>query len=506
MEPVTRGRSRDAPLARVVGGLLLLVVPAGALAAIALALGLGERDPLRLDSLEIAFEGGAAAEPDKDPFAWEPARDEVLARRAALGASHVIYEMSPDGVVASAERTAAYRDEIEAAAARHDVDPDVLEAVIFLESAGRPEVSAGDTPEAASGLAQIIPSTATDLLGMSVDLPASIALTERIANAKTSEQAERLRAERAAIDERFDPEKAIEGAATYLEIAGKNFGADDLAVESYHMGIGNLENVIGAYVGDDGGSRSAAELVADEGLSFARLYFDSSPSRHAAVHELLTGFGDESADYLWKIRASEEIMGRYRDDLDGLRETADLATAKATLEEVFHPESETDVFEDPGEIEDAIDDGELVEMPPNPGLGWVADEDLGEFAAELDQPPSLYRALRPEALATLSYLAGLVRNESGSDLPMRVTSAVRDREYQELLIQNNPEATQEYSLHTTGWSFDILRKYDNRAQAQAFQFVLDRLSALSLIDYATEPGAIHVTVSDLGARLLGSGE
>jgi hypothetical protein len=40
----------------------------------------------------------------------------------------------------------------------------------------------------------------------------------------------------------------------------------------------------------------------------------------------------------------------------------------------------------------------------------------------------------------------------------------------------------------------------------AFQFVLDRLSAIALIDYAVEPGAIHVTVSDLGADLLDTGD
>ena len=135
-------------------------------------------------------------------------------------------------------------------------------------------------------------------------------------------------------------------------------------------------------------------------------------------------------------------------------------------------------------------------------LGWEPDPDIGELAAELDQSPELYRALRPEALATLTYLAGLVRNISGAATPLQVTSAVRDREYQEALLGVNPEATSEYSLHTTGWSFDIRRDYESRRQAEAFQYVLDRLRALALLDYATEPGAIHVTVSNLGGELL----
>ncbi len=32
--------------------------------------------------------------------------------------------------------------------------------------------------------------------------------------------------------------------------------------------------------------------------------------------------------------------------------------------------------------------------------------------------------------------------------------------------------------------------------------MLDRLRALALLDYAIEPGAIHVTVSNRGAELL----
>ena len=65
------------------------------------------------------------------------------------------------------------------------------------------------------------------------------------ASCRTQEAA--LRAERARIDERFDPERALDGMGTYLEIAEQRFGRTDLATASYHMGIGNLEDVIGRY-------------------------------------------------------------------------------------------------------------------------------------------------------------------------------------------------------------------------------------------------------------------
>jgi Transglycosylase SLT domain len=480
---------------------LLLLVAAGLLAGGVLALGIGDRDPLDVRVQEIAADASAAARSASDPLAWEPSRREQFEARAAIGTSHVLYAKSPGGAAASARRTARWRDEVEAAADRHGVDPDTLEAIVFLESAGRPDVMAGPTPEAASGLAQIIPSTATDLLGMDVDLAASVALTKRIAKSQSTEQAARLRRQREQVDERFVPAAAIEGAATYLEIAQERLGDPGLAVASYHMGIGNLESVIRSYLGVSDAD-SIGGLVAAERLSYAQLYFDSGPDRHGEAYRMLRGFGDESADYLWKVMGSEEIMRGYRRDPDELERTSDLANQKATLEEVFHPEDETEVFSEPDDIEAALRDGDLVPLPDSPGLGWIVDPQMGELASELDREPELYRALRPEALATLSYLAASVREVSGAFAPLQITSTVRDRAYQELLIGSNPEATDEYSLHTTGWSFDVLRDYENSMQAAAFQYQLDRLSALALLDYAVEPGAIHVTVSELGRQLL----
>ena len=163
------------------------------------------------------------------------------------------------------------------------------------------------------------------------------------------------------------------------------------------------------------------------------------------------------------------------------------------------------MFDSPDEISDAVDDGELVPLPDDPVLGWEPDSDIGELAGEVDQSPELYRALRPEALATLTYLAGLVRDQSDAATPLQVTSAVRDRTYQDLLVQSNVQATAEYSLHTTGWAFDIRRDYESKKQARAFQYELDHLRSLGLLDYAIEPGAIHVTVSNRGAELLDEG-
>ncbi|HSJ17977.1 MAG TPA: transglycosylase SLT domain-containing protein [Solirubrobacterales bacterium] len=445
----------------------------------------------------------SATDVPEEPFAYEESRRDELEQRATAGLSHVVFANSPAGATATAERVARFRDEIEAATAGTETDPDLLEAMVYLESAGRPEVIAGRDPELASGLVQILASTGQALLGMRVDLERSRELTVKARRAyrrQQFEKAEALTRRRARIDERFDPRKALDGAVRYLAIARERFGgANDLAIASYHMGIGNLQNVIRAYTGSDGG---VADLVEGDALTYARLFFDSSPSVNPESWELLAGFGDESSEYYWKVLASREILRLHREDRAELRRLERLHGAKATAEEVFHPRSETEVFDDPDELADAWRDGDVVPIPAGEGLGLALDDGIGKLAPRLDADSALYRGLRPEALRTLILMAGWVRALNDGSGSLIVTSGVRDRAYQERLGRKNPEATDAYSLHTTGWSFDVLREYEDDAQAGAFQFVLDRLQALGAIDYAVEPSAIHVTVSDDAESLL----
>ena len=141
----------------------------------------------------------------------------------------------------SAARTARLRPLVEAAARRHDVEPETLEALVLLESAGRPDVAASGDPEGAVGLGQILPGTATGLLGMRVDLAASKRLTARIEREhRRSRRARSARVRRAgaqrvvalerrrrAVDTRYDPRRSLNGAAPYLALAQRRFGRED---------------------------------------------------------------------------------------------------------------------------------------------------------------------------------------------------------------------------------------------------------------------------------------
>jgi hypothetical protein len=119
---------------------------------------------------------------------------------------------------------------------------------------------------------------------------------------------------------------------------------------------------------------------------------------------------------------------------------------------------------------------------------------MGALASRVHQSPRLYRALRPQALAVLQSLGAATRAISHTG-PLIVTSTVRDEQYQRVLRATDVEATSAYSLHTTGFAFDIARMYRSHAQALAFQFVLDRLAARGMIAWVREPKAIHVTVA-----------
>ncbi|MDQ3586864.1 MAG: hypothetical protein M3433_00945 [Actinomycetota bacterium] len=469
--------ARSRPLAALAVAIPVLLV----LAAVAFV-ALREAIPPSFEDLDPAAE---------DPFAYQPARRLDFERRAAAGFAHVLYDKSPGGAEATAERVQRLRPLVEREARRSGVDAGMLEALVFLESAGRTDAVAGKDLESAAGLTQILAGTGAGLLNMRVDVPQSTRLTRGIRRARRSgdgRRARRLEARRRGVDERFDPRKALAGTGRYLRFARERLGREDLAFVGYHMGVGNLQRALALH----GAGR----------IPYTQLYFDSTPTSHRRAFVFFSTLGDGSPDYLWRLMAAREIMRLAREDPDELGRRAELHTAKATAEEALHPPDRTEVFRSPGDLEDAYGDGELRPLSGDlAGTGLARDRRMGELAPRLEHKPQLYQGLRPGAYALAVYMANLSREASRGSAPLTLTSTVRDTEYQRLLVGRNPEATANYSLHTTGWSFDVLRRYRNRGQAMGFQYALDRLQALNLIAWAREPGAIHVTASEDSERL-----
>jgi hypothetical protein len=442
----------------------------------------------------VLLVGGGGEEPidplgEDAPEEFRELSPEALESRAAEGLAHPLYEKSPGGAVATAERTARWRDEVERVASESDSDPDLIEAIVFLESAGRPDAMADPSDvEAASGLTQILAGTATEFLEMEIDLEASSRITARIRRAEERGDdalVRRLADQRRRVDDRFDPQKALEGTARYLSTARERFGREELAVVSYHMGIGNLETVLRSYAGrEEAEGKEVADLVDDLDLDYARVFFDSAPDRHGRTWRTLYELGDDSSTYLWRVHAARRIMQLWRRDPDRLARIAELQTAKPSAEEVLHPEGETEAFEDAAELEAAVANGEV-----RPLSSELTRYGLATRGAD-DRD-----ALRPAALALVAWMGERVRVITGGDTPLTVTRTIDDRASEQALPRRARHAKGGYSLHTTGFALDVMRSYPDPGQADAFQFVIDRLQALNLIAWFREPEVIHVTVS-----------
>ncbi|MGZ4293931.1 MAG: transglycosylase SLT domain-containing protein, partial [Solirubrobacteraceae bacterium] len=467
-----RGRRRRRP-STIAQRRRRLVVALGALVVLALIIvsGLGGGLP-QPPAPSVADSAGPG-----DPFAYRSSQEADFVARATAGDARPLFVLSPGGVMATAARVAAFRGRIERATAGSGIDPNLVEGLVFLESAGRPQAIAGSDPADAAGLTQILAATGQSLLGMHIDLARSRRLTRQIdavAGGARSGHLGRLLARRAAADDRFDPSKALAATVRYLKIAEQQFGRQDLAIESYHMGIGNLHQVLSAY---DGG----------RSVPYAQLYFDSAPTRHAAAYRLLASFGDDSWTYYWRVLAAVGIMHLWRTDRVALSRVNDLETADDAGGSMLHPHVAP--FADPAALAAAYQSRAIVPLPSNAAaLGLVVDPSMGTGAKGVGAPRSLYRGLRPEALRFLIQLAAQVRRVSGVRAPLRIAATVQDEKFQTQTGSSDP-------LAATGWSFAVERRYASRAQAVAFQAVLDRLQSLNLIAWAREPDVIRVTVA-----------
>jgi hypothetical protein len=434
--------------------------------------------------------------------ATAPAR---LQRSAAAGMAHVLYAFSSHGAVATAQRVARWRNLIAAEARSSGFSANTLEGIVFLESGGYSEAIAGSDPVAASGLTQIVAQTGAGFLHMRVDLRRSRKLTFRIdrleARGKLG-KANRLAAIRRRVDQRFDPAAALAATVRYLTAARGYLGRDDLAVASYHMGIGNLQGVIARWAGAPPSASTTAIVRADR-LSYTKLFFSSSPDRHARAWGRLNALNDDTRNYYWKVLAAERIMWLYRHNPRALEADEWLQGQKNSAEEVLHPRTRTWRFVRPKDIVRAERRHSLLPLPASSRKTHIAASPfLGEMAHRLHHNRRIYRALRPGALSVLLYIGERVHQLSGARRPLLVTSAVRDLRYQNALKRVNENAARSYSLHTTGYAFDLARSYQNKRQAAALQFVLDRLQALDLIAYIKESEAIHVAVASHAAQRL----
>jgi hypothetical protein len=477
--------------ALIAAGVTILRMP-----ALSLPLGLSSPEPqayvsprphepveltrLARDAAGDAARRVAAARAAARALASQAALDAPLAVDAARAFDRGLFVSGP-GAVETAAQVAAWRPLVDRAAQGSSVNPNLLEAMVFVESGGSSTVIAGHDPTAPVGLTQLSKAQATQL-HMPLHLGSSRRLTRMIWTASRegrSRKVARLEARRRVRDARFAPLASLRGTVRYLDAASHTLGRTDLAVASYHLGIPNLELA-----------------TAGQPVPFASLYFGSAPDRNANMWRRLNAHGTDAYDYYWKVLAAQRVMRLYRHDRGALAYESLLQARKNSSEEVMHPRSSTPRFHSPRDLVRAWKTHELRAIPRNASVTHIA---IGPFFAQmahrLGRSQRLYRGLRPEARDVLLFIGSRVQQLSHARRPLILTSAVRDDVYQRVLMRVNPNAARTYSIHTTGYAFDIARTYSSMRQAAAFQYVIDRLAALHAIAYIREATAMHIAVA-----------
>ena len=304
------------------------------------------------------------------------------------------------------------------------IDPNLLEGIVFVESAGRPDVIAGADPSAAAGpdpdprrdrsvAARACTSTS----------PQSRKLLTRIGNAVVTGPGKAAAA----------PAREGRRALRPPQGAGRD---------------GPLPRAGAAPVRPRRTSRSSPttwgsatcrtcsrDYDGGRPVPYAQLYFDTSPDHHGSAFDLLAGFGDQSSLYYWRVLGAAQIMRLYRTDRERARRLARLQNAAGTTAEVLHPPDRTPQFADPSALSSAYAQRELVPLPANGRAPRARIRTVDGIATRerLGAPAALYRGLRPAALDLLVELAARVRALAGTSAPLIVASTVMDTRYQQRL-------------------------------------------------------------------------
>ena len=265
--------------------------------------------------------GAERGEAVEDPFAYSEERAPDLTRRAARGTSRLLYTRSPGGAAETAKRVAGFREPVEAAAKAGRGEPGPARGA-RVPGERRPARRAGARRDRGRRGAHADPRGDGPEPARHGHRPRAQRLVHAppgrgAARRATCARAAALTRARRRVDDRFDPAKALAGTARYLKLGLEEFeGREDLAFVSYHMGMGNLNNVIEAF---GGGPRPYVEL-----------YFDSTPQRHRQPRSCSRRFGDDSSNYYWKLLAARDIMRAHRKDPAALDRTAEIRAADAS--------------------------------------------------------------------------------------------------------------------------------------------------------------------------------
>lgn len=151
------------------------------------------------------------------------------------------------------------------------------------------------------------------------DAPNTPNLTTEQAKAKIpilQQEIETYKAQRKALDERFDPQKAIFTQTLYLLKLYTRFPSPDWIFQAYHGGEGGVTKLLRLGLGSRRhGNSTDAIRTGNLGnrLTYEDYYLDLNPVQQRPALLYLLGRSDHHRYYWWKIRVAAEVLKAYRE-------------------------------------------------------------------------------------------------------------------------------------------------------------------------------------------------
>lgn len=444
--------------------------------------------------------------------------EELALRKVKKTESMTFWVLKDPRAEAGAEKILGLMPTIEAACAEYDVPAWRLAAHLNLESFGAEDAK---SPTGPVGIAQFTALTAANLDAVKDGVHLLSYTGKKVGKSRTSKNP--IRPNEITLDNRKNVELSIYGAAKLLRSEFEFFGDWDFASFAYHSGRGVVANWVKMYISPKPvGSGGKADLQKYR-VSYERLYFDNSPYHNVGSHSIYKrlmlpkkfgGTGDFGPNYCFKVaRWMELLQLRQRDHkaFDALaalqRYENEHGVMVARDHRMWSYFRDTDkVYRDRGDLEDALEVGEIVQVPNDSKFGFQLRLDGNGSVGEADpENRNLYIATKPETAGCLLYVMSELRRfrqvagERGAkvaDLPVfEVTSLTRTLEYQKRLRGFNPVATKAISFHVLGAAFDITRVGLSEADQRDLEFILNELDSIGFIGWVPENAAYHVVVA-----------
>jgi hypothetical protein len=428
--------------------------------------------------------------------------EQIAVRMQKLVESRTFWILRQEGAVPGADRVTqpGFRNAVESGAAQFGIDPNILEAHLYLESFG---VTTAKSPTGPKGPGQFAALTAAN---MCVVKDGRYLLRYRGIEkncARGKRRTRSLSAGEIIEDNREDVELSAYAAAKLLREELDFFGRQDFASFAYHTGRDRVRRWVLTYLAPQPTTVGGKQDIEMYGLSLAKLYFGSTPYFNPGTYQMFRELMriDYGPTYYARIECAKNILALYRSNHGGFIKLVEKQQyrgrrAANRMWTFYGPDDEQFVTLD--DLKAALANGEVVPVPNDSKFGFelmlnganpIGQKDLAN--------QQYYVATKPETAGALLFIANQLQRLRGQRDPLifQVSSITRTVDYQGKLRETNKVATKAVSFHVLGLAFDITKRGLSADDLRDIQFILDELDSTGMIAWVPENDAFHIVVA-----------